>query len=204
MTAPSEAVEIYCVKCKAKTASRDIEAVTMKNGRAATRSTCVDSGTKKFRIGSCPDPLAHPGIMALDLGLTTYQLLSALDGVAPDIQSRSRRHRPGARRARWRGCLPHRRGGTSSLHRRPHRARGPAGQPAAARGSPGLDRAVRGRLPHRRGPPPAPALPPHQPGAAAPSPTAPATAASCSASRPWPWRTRICTSVLPTARAAKP
>ena len=29
--------------------------------------------------------------MALDLGLTTYQLLSALDGVAPDIQSRSRR-----------------------------------------------------------------------------------------------------------------
>ena len=34
MTAmPSEPVEIYCVKCKAKTASRDIEAVTMKNGR---------------------------------------------------------------------------------------------------------------------------------------------------------------------------
>ena len=29
--------------------------------------------------------------MALDLGLTTYQLLSALDGLAPDIQSRSRR-----------------------------------------------------------------------------------------------------------------
>ena len=29
--------------------------------------------------------------MALDLGLTTYQLLSALDGLAPDIQSRRRR-----------------------------------------------------------------------------------------------------------------
>ena len=29
--------------------------------------------------------------MALDLGLTTYQLLSALDSLAPDIQSRSRR-----------------------------------------------------------------------------------------------------------------
>ena len=29
--------------------------------------------------------------MALDLGLTTYQLLSALDGVAPNIQSRRRR-----------------------------------------------------------------------------------------------------------------
>ena len=35
MSTPSEAVEIYCVKCKAKTASRDIEAVTMKNGRPA-------------------------------------------------------------------------------------------------------------------------------------------------------------------------
>ena len=37
MTTPSEAVEIYCVKCKARTGSKDIEAVTMKNGRAATR-----------------------------------------------------------------------------------------------------------------------------------------------------------------------
>ena len=39
---------------KAKTASKDIEAVTMKNGRAATRSTCVECGTKKFRIGVLP------------------------------------------------------------------------------------------------------------------------------------------------------
>ena len=54
MTTPSEAVEISCVKCKAKADSRDIEAVTMKNGRAATRSTCVDCGTKKFRIGVLP------------------------------------------------------------------------------------------------------------------------------------------------------
>ena len=54
MTTPSESVEIYCVKCKAKTASRDIEAVTMKNGRAATRSICVECGTKKFRIGVLP------------------------------------------------------------------------------------------------------------------------------------------------------
>ena len=51
MSTPSEAVEIYCVKCKARTASRDIEAVTMKNGRPAARATCVDCGTKKFRIG---------------------------------------------------------------------------------------------------------------------------------------------------------
>ena len=54
MTTPAGAVEIYCVKCKAKTPSRDIEAVTMKNGRAATRSTCTDCGTKKFRIGALP------------------------------------------------------------------------------------------------------------------------------------------------------
>ena len=52
MTTPSEAIEIFCVKCKAKTASRDIEAVTMKNGRPAIRSICVDCGTKKFRIGA--------------------------------------------------------------------------------------------------------------------------------------------------------
>ena len=51
MTTPSEAGEIYCVKCNARTGSKDIEAVTMKNGRAATRSTCVDCGTEKFRIG---------------------------------------------------------------------------------------------------------------------------------------------------------
>ena len=54
MTAESGAVEIYCVKCKARTASRDIEAVTMKNGRPATRSVCVECGTRKFRIGILP------------------------------------------------------------------------------------------------------------------------------------------------------
>ena len=54
MTTPSDATEIYCVRCKAKTPSKDIEAVTMKNGRAATRSTCADCGTRKFRIGVLP------------------------------------------------------------------------------------------------------------------------------------------------------
>ena len=54
MTAPSEAVEIYCVKFKANTASRDIEAVTMKNGWPAIRSVCVKCGTRKFRIGVLP------------------------------------------------------------------------------------------------------------------------------------------------------
>lgn len=54
MATPSEAIEIYCVKCQAKTASRDIAAVTMKNGKPATRSICVESGTRKFRIGVLP------------------------------------------------------------------------------------------------------------------------------------------------------
>ena len=54
MTTPSASVEIYCVKCKAKTASKDIEAVTMKNGRPATRAVCVECSTRKFRIGVLP------------------------------------------------------------------------------------------------------------------------------------------------------
>ena len=54
MTNPSQSVEIFCVKCKARTGSKDIEAVTMKNGRAATRAVCVDCGTRKFRIGVLP------------------------------------------------------------------------------------------------------------------------------------------------------
>ena len=54
MTTPSQSVGIYCLKCRAKTGSRDIEAVTMKNGRPATRSTCTVCGTRKFRIGALP------------------------------------------------------------------------------------------------------------------------------------------------------
>lgn len=47
-------VQIYCAKCKAKTHSRHIKGVTMKNGRPATKSICVDCGTRKFRIGALP------------------------------------------------------------------------------------------------------------------------------------------------------
>ena len=54
MTTPTEPPEIFCVKCKAKTASKDVEAVTMKNGRPTARATCVDCGTRKFRIGVLP------------------------------------------------------------------------------------------------------------------------------------------------------
>ena len=48
----SFALEIYCVKRRTRTESSDIEAVTMKNGRPATRATCVACGTKKTRFGT--------------------------------------------------------------------------------------------------------------------------------------------------------
>ena len=51
LTNPSEAEEIYCVKCKAKTPSRDIAAVTMQNGRPAARAICTECGARKSRIG---------------------------------------------------------------------------------------------------------------------------------------------------------
>ena len=54
MTTINETPQIYCVKCKEKTdnAGGSVERVTMKNGRPATRATCTDCGTKKFRIGA--------------------------------------------------------------------------------------------------------------------------------------------------------
>ncbi len=47
-------VLIFCVKCRSKTDSRDVQGVTMKNGRPATQAICADCGTKKFRIGALP------------------------------------------------------------------------------------------------------------------------------------------------------
>ena len=52
MTVPSDAAEIYCLKCKAKTPSGDLERVTMKNGHAEPRAVCTECGTGKYRTGS--------------------------------------------------------------------------------------------------------------------------------------------------------
>ncbi len=41
----------YCVKCKKKQEMKDPKAVTMKNGRKATKGECPKCGTKMFRIG---------------------------------------------------------------------------------------------------------------------------------------------------------
>ena len=54
MTTPSQSVEIYCFKCKAKTGSKNVQVITMKNDRPAIRSTRVECDTKKFRTGRLP------------------------------------------------------------------------------------------------------------------------------------------------------
>ena len=47
-------MEMYCVKCRAKTGTRDIQQITMKNGSPAAQGFCMECGTKKFRIGGVP------------------------------------------------------------------------------------------------------------------------------------------------------
>ena len=42
--------EAYCVKCKAKKEMKDVEEVTMKNGRKAAKGKCPDCGTGMYRI----------------------------------------------------------------------------------------------------------------------------------------------------------
>ena len=50
MATPSDSVEIHFLKCRAKIGSRDVEQVTMKNGRPALRAVCTVCGTGKYRI----------------------------------------------------------------------------------------------------------------------------------------------------------
>ena len=54
MTTPGDPSAIYCVRCKAKTGSADLKAVTMKNGRAAAQAACVVCGARKMRFGAIP------------------------------------------------------------------------------------------------------------------------------------------------------
>lgn len=44
-------VEAYCLKCREKRDVVSPEAVTLKNGRPATKGDCPICGTKMFRIG---------------------------------------------------------------------------------------------------------------------------------------------------------
>ena len=44
-------MKAYCVKCRASREMRNPQAVTMKNGKRATKGACPVCGTKMFRIG---------------------------------------------------------------------------------------------------------------------------------------------------------
>ena len=44
-------VEIYCVKCRAQTDSREVEGVKMKNGSPGIKGICRECGTRKFKLG---------------------------------------------------------------------------------------------------------------------------------------------------------
>jgi len=41
----------YCVKCRDKREMNSTQAVTMKNGKPATKGTCPTCGISMFRIG---------------------------------------------------------------------------------------------------------------------------------------------------------
>ncbi len=45
-------VEAYCVKCKAKREMKNPQAVTLKNGKPATKGICPVCGTAIMRIGA--------------------------------------------------------------------------------------------------------------------------------------------------------
>ena len=44
-------MEIYCVRCRTRTDSNEVQEVVMKNGRDAVTAVCAACGTNKFRIG---------------------------------------------------------------------------------------------------------------------------------------------------------
>lgn len=45
-------MEAYCMKCKEKREAKNVEAVTMKNGKPAQQGICPVCGTKMFKIGA--------------------------------------------------------------------------------------------------------------------------------------------------------
>lgn len=43
-------MQIYCVKCRSKTETEDLEDAVMKNGRSAVRGKCGKCGTMKYKL----------------------------------------------------------------------------------------------------------------------------------------------------------
>ncbi len=44
-------MEAYCLKCRTQREMKDATAVTMKNGKPATKGTCPTCGTGMYKIG---------------------------------------------------------------------------------------------------------------------------------------------------------
>ena len=45
-------MQAYCVKCRAKRDVKDVTAVTMANGKPASKGICTVCGTSVFKIGA--------------------------------------------------------------------------------------------------------------------------------------------------------
>ena len=45
-------MEAYCVKCRTKRPMKNVQQVTLKNGRPASQGVCEVCSTKIFRIGA--------------------------------------------------------------------------------------------------------------------------------------------------------
>ena len=52
MTTTNYPNTIYCLKCRTKTETTNLEQVILKNGRPAATGLCSVCGKKKFRMGS--------------------------------------------------------------------------------------------------------------------------------------------------------
>ena len=46
--------EAYCIRCRTKKTMKNEKAVTMENGKPATRGMCPDCGSVLFRVGTPP------------------------------------------------------------------------------------------------------------------------------------------------------
>ena len=52
MTTTNDPDTIYCLKCRTRTETNNLEQVTLKNGRPASTGLCAVCGKKKFRMGA--------------------------------------------------------------------------------------------------------------------------------------------------------
>lgn len=46
------AMTMYCVKCRTKREAKDVQNVTMKNGKPAAKGVCTVCGAGMYRIGA--------------------------------------------------------------------------------------------------------------------------------------------------------